>query len=520
MTRSLRKRTTVRRSLFTRLASSLMLVILPRAYAANPGVSVRGVTAAVNSGSVSVVASWWQRADPLTLAVLGAILTILGNIVIGYFNHRASIKQSRMKADDDLALERTKAKFNLILQAIATDDSKIAERNIDFFIGAGLLEDSNGSIRHALNQFNPVLPSAGAASHSRSKSVPPSDLSRIYGFPDRLLGNGQHVGILEFGGGYRQKDLDKHFSSQHLATPKIVDISVDGAKNSPGGASVDGQVLSDIQIVAAIAPQAALRIYFAPYVSTGWVSAIRKATADKVSVLLIGWGGAECTWKAEEVRDINDALKQAALSGITVVCAAGDQGTTNGIDDGLRHVTFPASSPWVTGVGGTSLQSKSGRFISEVAWNDDGGATGGGVSELFDCPDWQSSVKVPRRANGTAGRGVPDVSAVAWNTLVLVSFGSYKAAIGGTTVSAAIWAGLIARINQGLNNDLGFLNPRLYQAIGPAGILHPILKGHNGVKSVEGYFAGPGWNPVGGWGSPDGLKLLNWLKEHPDIAGP
>ena len=238
------------------------------------------VTRALNSGSAPTDASWWQRADPLTLAVFGAILTILGNIAVGFFNHRASIEQSRIKARDDLALEQTKAKFNLILQAIATNDPKIAERNIDFFIGARLLEDSDGSIRDALTQFNPVLPSAGGAAPSSSKAVPPSELSRIYGFPEGLLGKGQVIGILEFGGGYRQKDLDKHVASQRLAKPEIVDINVDDAKNSPGSRA-DAEVLSNIQIVAAIAPQAALRIYFAPYASTGWVNAIRKAVADE-----------------------------------------------------------------------------------------------------------------------------------------------------------------------------------------------------------------------------------------------
>jgi len=500
-------------NLLVRLALSVMLVALPRAHAADTGMSApQDLTRSLNSRNAATDASWWERADPLTLAVLGAILTILGNIAVGFFNHRASIKQSRMKADADLALERVKAKFSLILQAIATNDPKIAERNIDFFIGARLLEDKDGSIRQALTQFNPVLPSAGGAAPSSSKPVPPSELSSIYSFPEGLHGNGQVIGILEFGGGYRQKDLDQHFASQSLAKPKIVDINVDDAKSSPGNsATVDAEVLSNIQIVAAIAPEAALRIYFAPYASTGWVRAIRKAVADQVSVLLIAWGSAECTWKAEDIEAVNDALKQAAMSGITVVCAAGDQGATSGVADGRRHVIFPASSPWVTSVGGTSLKSKSGRLISEIAWR----ATGGGVSDQFDCPDWQSSVKVPLRADGTGGRGIPDVSATAWDTMVLVNLGRHSAGLGGTGVSAAIWAGLIARINQGLSNNLGFLNPKLYREIGPAGILRPILKGHNGVKSVQGYFAGPGWNPIAGWGSPDGAKLLSWLREHP-----
>jgi kumamolisin len=457
---------------------------------------------------------WWQRADPLTLAVLGAILTLLGNIAVGFFNHRASIEQARMKAADDLALERTKAKFNLILQAIATNDPKIAARNIDFFIGAGLLEDSEGRIRRALTQFNPVLPSASGAKQSSSKPILPSELSRIYGFPAGLTGSGQVVGMLEFGGGYRRKDLDKHFAAQGLATPSIVDVSVAGAKNTRGSAA-DGQVESDIQIVAAIAPEAELRVYFAPYTKQGWLSAIQQVVADEVSVLLIAWGSAESLWNAAEIDVVNDALKHAAMIGITVVCAAGDSGTTDGAtEDGRRHVTFPASSPWVTAVGGTSLESKAGQLVSEMVWNDRTAATGGGVSDHFDQPEWQSAIKVPPRANGSAGRGIPDVAATAWNTLLLINIGGQQARIGGTSVSAAIWAALIARINEGLGKNVGYLNPRLYREIGPSHVLRPILKGHNGLKGSQGYSAGPGWNPVAGWGSPDGEKLLAWLTEH------
>lgn len=88
--------------------------------------------------------------------------------------------------------------------------------------------------------------------------------------------------------------------------------------------------------------------------------------------------------------------------------------------------------------------------------------------------------------------------------------------LGGTSASVPLWGGLIARIDQALGYNVGYLNPRLYQEIGPAGVLHNITVGDNGVSGVKGYSAGVGWSAVAGWGSPDGTKLLNWLRAHPN----
>lgn len=79
-----------------------------------------------------------------------------------------------------------------------------------------------------------------------------------------------------------------------------------------------------------------------------------------------------------------------------------------------------------------------------------------------------------------------------------------------------LWAGLVALINQALNSNVGYLNPRLYREMGPAGLFRTVVSGDNGVGGVKGYSAGPGWTPVGGWGSPDGMKLLTWLRSNPD----
>jgi kumamolisin len=88
--------------------------------------------------------------------------------------------------------------------------------------------------------------------------------------------------------------------------------------------------------------------------------------------------------------------------------------------------------------------------------------------------------------------------------------------IGGTDAAVSLWAGLIALINQAVGYNVGYLNPRLYLEMGPTGLFHTITSGDNGVAGVKGYAAGPGWTPVAGWGSPDGIKLLTWLRAHPD----
>jgi kumamolisin len=473
-------------------------------------------------------ASWWRRADPLVLAVFAAIFTITGNMLVAFFSSRASREQEREKAaneltqvkekaHNDLSLEKQKARYTLILQAIGTGDPKIAEQNIKFFIDAGLLDDTDAKIAHALIKFRPVLPPPGSSIRPQPLEVP--DIARIYNFPTQYDGTGQTIGILEFGGGYRPAEVAAYFASTNLPVPRITDVSVDGTTNKPGGL-VDGKVVLDIEIVGGISPKANIRVYFAQFGAKGYVAALNQAIADGVTVMLIGWGQSESVWKEAEVRAIDGALRSAAEKGISVVVAAGDDGVTDGGEDGMPHVSFPASSPWVLAVGGTKVVTSERQIVSETVWNDNrktrvegGGATGGGVSELFERPDWQAGVQGPVRADGKPGRLIPDVAAVASpSSGVIILLDGQRMPFGGTGVSAAVWAGLISLVNQGLGRNVGHLNPVLYQQAGPAGVLQPITKGDNSVGKVKGYSAGPGWNPVSGWGSPNGTKLLEWLR--------
>jgi hypothetical protein len=123
-------------------------------------------------------ASWWRKSDPLLLAIVAGIITLLGNIGVALYNGRASIDQLTQKAEKDIALEREKAKYSLILQAIATGNSLSAKNNINFFIASHLLEDDDNRIRDAVTKYLPTLPSLSVVTRrsllDRVKALTPS----------------------------------------------------------------------------------------------------------------------------------------------------------------------------------------------------------------------------------------------------------------------------------------------------------------------------------------------------------
>ncbi|MHB8565773.1 MAG: S53 family peptidase [Nitrososphaerales archaeon] len=358
--------------------------------------------------------------------------------------------------------------------------------------------------------FRPLLP--GQASIS---SYTPPQVAKLYDFPPGLNGQGQCVGIIELGGGYNPSDLDSYFTSLGINTPKIVAVSVDGGTNSPTGdpTGPDGEVMLDIEIVGSIAPGAQIAVYFAPNTDKGFLDAITTAIHDsqnKPSVISISWGSAENRWTSQAMQSFNQALQDASVLGIPVCVASGDGGSSDGETDGLAHVDFPASAPFALGCGGTRLISSGGTIASEVVWNDEsqgGGATGGGVSDIFRLPSWQNKSNVPPSANpgGHVGRGVPDVCGDADPaTGYSVRVDGQTTTFGGTSAVAPLWASLIALISQKLGHPAGYLNPFLYEKLPSKGVLEDITSGDNGA-----YTAKIGWDACTGLGSPDGLKLLN-----------
>lgn len=353
--------------------------------------------------------------------------------------------------------------------------------------------------------------------HTGGISYAPPQLAGLYDFPTGGNGQGQCIAIIELGGGYRIGDLKTYFAGLNLPMPKISAVSVDGAHNKPSGNpnSADGEVVLDIEVAGAVAPGARIVVYFAPNTDKGFLDAIKKAIYDRInkpSVISISWGGPENGWTNQSAKAFEQAFQDAAALGVTVCCASGDSGSSDGENDGLQHVDFPASGPHALGCGGTRLEASGHTINSEVVWNEPtGGATGGGISDVFDPPPWQAGTNVPPSANpgGRVGRGVPDVAGdadPATGYQILVD--GHWSVFGGTSAVAPLWAGLIALINQNLGQPVGYLNPLLYKfAAEKKGVFHDITTGDNGA-----YKAGSGWDACTGLGTPDGAKLLEALR--------
>jgi len=336
----------------------------------------------------------------------------------------------------------------------------------------------------------------------------PNEVAQLYDYP-AADGTGQCVGLIELGGGFQLDDLSTYFGSLKIATPQVISVSVDGGTNSPSTPdSADGEVMLDIEVVGAIAPAAKIVVYFAPNTDQGFLDAITTAVHDSTnqpSAISISWGSAESGWTSQAMTNMDEAFQAAAAMGVTVCVASGDNGSSDGVNDGNNHVDFPASSSFALGCGGTTLQTSNEQIVNETVWNDqpNGGATGGGVSNVFPLPTWQEGFGVPSPTVQAGGRGVPDVSGDADpNTGYNILVDGESAVIGGTSAVAPLWAGLVARINQQIGKSIGFLNPLIYaQAIEASGF-HDITEGNNGA-----FNAAQGWDPCTGLGSPDGAPL-------------
>jgi subtilase family serine protease len=312
--------------------------------------------------------------------------------------------------------------------------------------------------------------------------------------------------------------------------------------DQPGWA---GETTLDVDWAHAMAPGAAIVLLTSPVDETEGVQGLpeflklEKYALDHHlgKIISQSWSATENTLFSDAagpqgpqvVADYSEFYARAALNGVTVLAAAGDDGSSNPETNGLFYpfptVGFPASSPLVTSVGGTTLYADtSGHYQSETVWSNSGCcAGGGGISQMFREPGyqrWSLPWDVQEQLGGM--RGVPDVSYNAdCNNVILVYlsyFGPGSAGyygICGTSEGSPQWAGIVADLNQYAGRPLGFLNPALY-ALGGFGRFssfgRDIKVGNNALVDVPGavapgYSAAPGWDPASGWGSPNLVEL-------------
>lgn len=302
----------------------------------------------------------------------------------------------------------------------------------------------------------------------------------------------------------------------------------------------------DVEWAHAMAPGASIVLMTSPVDETEGVQGmpefleLEKYALDHHlgKIITQSWGATENTLFRDTagpggpqvIADFLAFQRRAAGEHVTVLASAGDDGTSNAETNGTTFypfptVGFPASSPFVTAVGGTILTTDtSGNYQSETVWNDPGCcAGGGGISQLFKAPDYQQD-SLSRGVRQELGgmRGIPDISYNAdCNNAILIYlsyFGPGSAGwytICGTSEGSPQWAGIVADLNQYAGKPLGFLNPALYAAGGRGHFDRfgrDITVGNNALLDVPGavapgYSAAPGWDLASGWGSPNFAKL-------------
>lgn len=342
----------------------------------------------------------------------------------------------------------------------------------------------------------------------------PSEIARLYGLGTASRGAGQCIAIIEPAGGYKTDDVVKACKLMQIPLPKIIDVDVGRGRNNFGAnARADAEVALDIQVVAGVAPEARIVVYFTELSEPGLVAGVSRAVhgPERPNVIIITWGEPETLWPPQSRLGLDPVLQDAIRLGITVVATAGDDLARERMSGGKLYVNYPASSPYVLGCGGTriTLDQGSTAIVDEVVWNDDGErGTGGGISEEYIVPSFQVGTKLPVSVNdGKSGRGVPDVAAAAApiNGYRIIVNGDEMVA-SGTSAVAPLWGAFIALLNAERGQALGFINDRLYQS---PKLLKPITSGDN-IDAVSGlgYKAGPGWNACTGLGSPRGAAVI------------
>jgi subtilase family serine protease len=318
-----------------------------------------------------------------------------------------------------------------------------------------------------------------------------------------------------------------------------VDLQVISPLNIPERASPQDQAGSaqeiqmDVEAIHAIAPGAKVIVLESPVVESQGVIGLPEFRQLEQyiidhqlgSIVSQSWGASELTLQdaqgQQELQQWNSIFQSGTIDHhITYFSSSGDNGAADAIDvkNDLGNVpttSFAPDSPWVTSVGGTRLERNGSTFF-ETAWSDQGDSSGsgGGFSRIFQMPSYQKLLPAGVQQQFLNRRGVPDVSAEAdpHTGLPVYVAGRWKV-IGGTSLSAPIWAGIAAIANQVAGRPLGFINPGLYK-LGVSATyqrdFHEITQGNNDIPEagVKGYSAAPGWNPVTGWGSPKAETLI------------
>jgi hypothetical protein len=319
-----------------------------------------------------------------------------------------------------------------------------------------------------------------------------SDMRAAYYGGTTLDGNGQTVGILEFGG-YSLSDVNLTFSNagQSYKVP-INNVLLDGASAGPSGSDAE-QVLDIVQAIGMAPGLSQVRVYIGyglddPHILNSM------ATENIAKQISCSW-----SWRPADPTVDDVFFQEMAAQGQSFFTASGDSGA---FDAAISPFFYPGDDQLVTA------------------------GTGGGISpDNISIPSWQ--VGLATSANGGSGtlRNVPDVAMEGDFDNYACGGGACSPTFAGTSFAAPRWAGFMALVNQQAvesgnapSGGLGFINPALYrlaQAAASSADFHDITVGNNDTANQPQWFSAVvGYDLTTGWGSANGQKLID------DLAGP
>ncbi|MBD8879305.1 VCBS repeat-containing protein [Rhodanobacter sp. 7MK24] len=426
----------------------------------------------------------------------------------GFSNVKIARGNTLVEADG--RADTAEAAFSTSFVQVKTHDGRDAFANSSAVQIPASLRDSvravlgmqNVHIFHAMTRhYDPVAVHAMAPQVAASAEMighPPSDFPAIYGASG--MPNVTSVPVGSISAGPMANVLNDLKSVDPGVTITLMgDTSVG---NGSGSNSSDDEFDLDSQTI--IAFTGVKQYYF--YVSSSMSDADLEADFARVvsdNVLkAIDISMDECETDARSdgaVASMDATFKQAVAQGQTFFVSAGDNGP-NGCGD-MPGSSWPASSQYVTAVGGTELfTSPSTTLQQEQVWSDLNGTTVGGPSLFEPIPGWQQGVA---GITNQTYRGVPDIAFdgdPSSGALITVD-GNANQQIGGTSLSAPLAVGMWAHVLQANGTALGFASPVIYKTAQPLGVNY--YSGFNDVNYGNNftYDAVPGWDYTSGWGS-------------------
>jgi len=321
----------------------------------------------------------------------------------------------------------------------------------------------------------------------------PTEFSSIYGGSGVTTAAGVTIGIITQGKITQTiTDLNTFTSNNGLATVTTQTVNTNGTSTDTSG--VGEWNLDSQDIVGMGGGQVGKLIFYnIPTLSNANLTAdINKVVTDNTAKIInVSLGECETSAKGDGSAAAQDqSFAQAVAQGQTFSISTGDDGADE-CGNGGTTPSWPAASQYVIAVAGTKLDASTTTWNSEVVWNDlsiGNGATGGSQSTFEPKPSWQTLW------SGTY-RGVADVAfdgSPSSGAKVIVNGGTQQ--IGGTSLSAPIFAGMWARVIAAKGTGVGFAGPLLYQL--PASDFHDVTSGNN-----SGSTAGVGYDLASGRGS-------------------